>query len=272
MLGSGGPFVARLARLLLALSTAAGLCAAQPAQLDDVLAAAAAAGGMDADGDGQVTSAEFLAWADAQHRQFAASELAPRAGDASLATGSANCPCINPWRADVDAGTCRNHTSAAGESVCVHDEYGAGRCAAWDAEAGSAACEPTSKDWWCQEWCYVNASACLRPRDPSAYNFDPATVDGELFYSYATCGTLDRYKEIRLSESLRGKNLRVSFPGDSSAKHALYTNEDTGERGGSMVDFMEEVKAAGNFTWTVKEISNISLSQYSSSYTACKMP
>ena len=87
-----------------------------------------------------------------------------------------------------------------------------------------------------------------------------------------TCGTLDRYKEIRLSESLRGKNLRVSFPGDSSAKHALYTNEDTGERGGSMVDFMEEVKAAGNFTYTVKEISNTSLSQYSSSYTACKMP
>ena len=141
-MGGSGSFVA-----LLALSTAAGLCAAQPAQLDDVLAAAAAAGGMDADGDGQVTSAEFLAWADAQQRQFAASELAPRAGDASLATGSANCPCINPWRADVDAGTCRNHTSAAGESVCVHDEYGAGRCAAWDAEAGSAACEPTSKDW-----------------------------------------------------------------------------------------------------------------------------
>lgn len=202
----------RRAGRLLALLAATGLCSlhvcsAQPAQLDDVLAAAA--GSMDGDGDGQVTGAEFEAWAADQQRQLAVNEPALRAV-ATLAAGSANCRCVNPWRAGaIGSGRCRNFTSpSTGQPVCVPDDYGAARCAAWDADTGPSPCTPDSKEWWCKAWCYVNATDCLRPNDLIAYPFSPATLIGEPHYSYETCGKLDRYKQIRLTESLKGRNLR----------------------------------------------------------------
>lgn len=86
--------------------------------------------------------------------------------------------------------------------------------------------------------------------------------------SYETCGNLDSYASEKHYRSLRGKHIRVSYPGDSSTGYTLLT-EDDGSRGGSVVEFMRGVASDAGFTWEVHEVSPASRARYSSSYSAC---
>lgn len=86
--------------------------------------------------------------------------------------------------------------------------------------------------------------------------------------SYETCGNLDSYAAEKHYRSLRGRNIRVSYPGDSSTGYTLVTEED-GSRGGSMVQFMRDIAADAGFTWEIHEVSPASRARYSSSYSAC---
>jgi hypothetical protein len=86
--------------------------------------------------------------------------------------------------------------------------------------------------------------------------------------SYETCGNLDSYAAEKHYSSLRGRHIRVSYPGDSSTGYTILTNDD-GSRDGSVVQFMRDIAADAGFTWEVHEVSPASRARYSSSYSAC---
>ena len=72
-------------------------------------------------------------------------------------------------------------------------------------------------------------------------------------------------------ETIQGKTLRVSFPGDSSDGYALFTESTLSgpEKTGSTVAFMEIIREKYNMTFEFRDVSEKSSSRYKSSYTAC---
>ncbi len=250
----------------------------------DVIAASSA---LDTDRDGLVSAAEFAAFQTWGAQHFNESEVGVDEervqDDALIALGEAgaqNCRCIDPWRHHnvSEPGACLNYTDpATGLQHCVPNNYGAGRCETWDATLAPSCADVDGRplasaipDWCSRRWCYINYTECWRPHSQAAYTFPTGAYRGEgLHYSYETCGNLDTYAEDMHYSSLKGSTLRVTLPVDSGSRHALYTDPHTGERTGSMIDFMNEVAVSGGFTWTLRSISNASRLLYSSSYTQC---
>ena len=64
----------------------------------------------------------------------------------------------------------------------------------------------------------VDADTCQRPLDLS--DSEPGSASAGLSYSYETCGNLNTYSETRHLKYLRGKHLRVSYPGDSGSGYS----------------------------------------------------
>ena len=179
--------------------------------------------------------------------------------------GAPECRCVNPWAiaapATIACDSCGSsegcqlltvqrelHHTWDGEGidaslgqVCVPLDYGASLCEAWDSDSARCSGEPRP-DWCSSRWCYVNASACERPNDVTEVL--EATQAG-LAYSYETCGNLNSYSQERHFSALRGRTIRVSYPGDSGSGYTLYTAN--GERQGSMVDFVKELAMEHSF-------------------------
>ena len=63
---------------------------------------------------------------------------------------------------------------------------------------------------------------------------------------------------------LEGRTLRVAMPGDSGSGYTLVTDAETGERKGSVVEFMQKVAERGKFDVEILNISESSKSKYSS--------
>lgn len=197
--------------------------------------------------------------------------------------GSSACPCINPWGATGDHGEgCRPATVGGRDGgatpVCLPADYGAGQCKRWDDDTdprcvdASGSALPTAPDWCAQFWCFVDASQCDRPNHPSTVQWEEDNVlnrTNELTYSYETCGNVDSYdfKERDYSR-LRGRDIRVAFPGDSRFSYALKTLDD-GSKDGSYVQFMQNIAEEVGFTLTVQDITEMSVHRFPSSFTAC---
>eukprot|EP01043_Picozoa_sp_COSAG02_P035372 COSAG02_NODE_2529_length_8602_cov_20.688463_3_plen_104_part_00 len=67
---------------------------------------------------------------------------------------------------------------------------------------------------------------------------DPADLAAEvqLYYSYETCGNLNMYTDVRHYEYLRGRHIRVSYPGDSGSGYTLKTLPDGTKTGSVVID------------------------------------
>lgn len=203
-----------------------------------------------------------------------------------LSIGSPACECIDPWAqntsASVDESGCRNATlgyrhlgGPHGIDLCLPMTYGRSRCEAWDSHVGGVCVDQRgtalasgAPDWCASKWCYVDASTCERPHQPTNIAFHDPDAPLNLAYSYETCGNLDTYTGDAHFRTLRGKHLRVSYPADSDAGYSLYTDSH-GIKQGSTVHFMQDVAADAGFTWSVHPVSEISSSKYLSTYTAC---
>jgi len=94
---------------------------------------------------------------------------------------------------------------------------------------------------------------------------DTATAD--LVYSYETCGNLNSYTDDRHYAYLRGRHLRVSYPGDSGSGYTVLTKAN-GDKAGSVVDFMQQIAREGDFTYERVEVGQDSKDLFSSSFTA----
>ena len=196
-------------------------------------------------------------------RATAAALLVGAAAGWDHPAGSPSCPCVDPW---VDAaplnGSCRplkinrerHHGVLELTDVCVPPDYGAGSCQAWDNATFNTPCmsedgvlhDSGQPEWCTARWCYVDAATCERPMDPSdAVGTDAANAG--LTYSYETCGNLNSHSSDRHYEYLRGRHLRVSYPGDSGSGYTVLTKAN-GDKAGSVVDFMQQIAREGDFT------------------------
>lgn len=205
--------------------------------------------------------------------------------------GSPACPCINPWPEPDTGQKCRkvtfnrqhHHSVKEARTECVPLDYGAAKCRAWDDEKDhSKVCKGETKPDWCgSRWCYVNATMCRRPIDPS-----DLVGAKELHYSYETCGNLNDYSEDRHVKMMRGKTLRVTMPGDSGSGYTIVTLKDQGgalcpkgkctwntataPRTGSVVEFAREICKEAGIGWKRVPIGKDSLAAGGgSSFTAC---
>ena len=73
---------------------------------------------------------------------------------------------------------------------------------------------------------------------------------------------------------MQGKTLRVSYPGDSGTGYTLTTRDDNGQKTGSVVAFMNEIAAEGDFRYELHNVSEASTDWSArnaggSSWTAC---
>jgi hypothetical protein len=87
-------------------------------------------------------------------------------------------------------------------------------------------------------------------------------------WSYEACGNLDSYSPNRYYDSLAGKTLRISYPGDSSSGYTIVTGAD-GSKDGSVVAFVEQIAREVGFSTEVRPVSAASRSRFASSFTAC---
>lgn len=175
-------------------------------------------------------------------------------------TGTAHCPCIDPFARDIALST---HTPAvgagedcnitrAGDRFCYPSSYGASKCAPHDSAATPecARLPEDEKPRWCQDlWCFVDPNDCINAHSASTL-FPNATMGPRiglelrvgLSFSYATCGYLDSYilgqryaADFRsFVATLPSKRLRVSFPGDAATGYTVVgeTPYPAGERAG----------------------------------------
>jgi len=188
----------------------------------------------------------------------------------SLATvnppGNAHCPCDErvpaAWAANQSCALIR------ADGVCYPATYGTRGCRAYDASDSPECASATSAPAWCASaWCWVNASTCERP-------YEPSELAAGRHYSYATCGSLDRYSAERHAQQLASlPPLRVSFPADSSNGYTVVSVDGgvggTG-RAGAVLEFAAATFAAHGIAWTEVPVPAASRA-YSplSSYTAC---
>jgi hypothetical protein len=207
--------------------------------------------------------------------------------------GSLACECVDPWPISGGASAssvqqqqqqCRNATlgfnhvggpRTQGAELCLPLEYGRSWCAPWDAnvlgecvDQDGGILEGGRPDWCSAMWCYVNASSCQRAHHPSDFTFHDGDAPTGLAYSYETCGNLDTYTAAAHYQTLRGKHLRVSFPGDSDTGYTIYTDQQ-GVKQGSTVRLMQDIAADVGFTWETHVVSDASRSRFSSAFTAC---
>jgi hypothetical protein len=199
------------------------------------------------------------------------------------ATGSPDCPCIDPWATD-DPSTAfavhGNQTCLVTDwGQCYPTTYGSGGCTAHDASLPATAfssgintqCEnntrPLEAFEWCRTpWCWVDPKTCHRPHYVTSYF---ANRTDRPSYSYQTCGYLNTYVPDHRVADLAGKTLRVTFPSDDDSGYTLLTTA-SGTKDGSYVSFMRELARVYSFAWVVQPLSASSKAKFpQSSFTAC---
>lgn len=234
------------------------------------------------------------------------STLAARANDPA---GHPSCRCIDPTDSDSFLqGRCDPRHRALPSGGCYPASYGAGICAAHDANVttecaadGAGSCrllsgaevDCSSLNSWCDaRWCYVDAAACALRADPSGFlahatYTDAHGVNRSLRYSYETCGNLNSYDPGKFQAVLEAQDrLRVSFPGASGSGYTIRRDEgysgfsvnngtrrelSNSGRHGSVVDFFEAMmKDYGITRFEIVEVSASSAAKFpKSSFSAC---
>ena len=187
---------------------------------------------------------------------------APSLAAAWPAGGSPACRCIQPWSAPVPSQ--RTAIYKNGMQIGVRGDYGASTCHRWEQNVTDL-CGGINPPGYCEaEWCYVNASTCARPHIFSSLTFKPARGSTEpLAYSYETCGNLNSYDHKRHYAALKGKTLRLTYPGDY--EYYTYTKQN-GEKDGSHVAFIRDIAKDAGFTWGWTNISDASKAWSAANY------
>jgi len=188
------------------------------------------------------------------------------------------CRCIDPWT-DVllmnlthwrGNQQCLSYRPLPGQQpFCYPIDYGSRGCATYDAtlppdcmEDGTSAMAQNLPAFCADPWCYVDKYNCNLEAHPSEY-FPGANLS----YSYATCGTLNSFREALLVKSLEGRTLRVGVPG---MEPPFLSRDAAGQIGGIAPAFLALMAADAGFTFSFWHVFNDSRTLYpQSSYTAC---
>eukprot|EP00403_Amphidinium_massartii_P030779 CAMPEP_0178396624 /NCGR_PEP_ID=MMETSP0689_2-20121128/13823_1 /TAXON_ID=160604 /ORGANISM="Amphidinium massartii, Strain CS-259" /LENGTH=698 /DNA_ID=CAMNT_0020017301 /DNA_START=32 /DNA_END=2126 /DNA_ORIENTATION=+ len=185
--------------------------------------------------------------------------------------GEAACPCVDAFSDPVTRRDIERSSNASGSNAsavcleslngnCYPQDYGS-RCHEWDLE--HSPCNVEDPALWClKPWCYVDSSNCQRPLTKSQL----WNTSSSVYYSYATCGSLDEYTEISHTSALAMRTLGSPTP----ALRPVYTivNIDNHWQG-AFVDFTQEIWDTLRVTPQVVQVSDASLSRFSSKFSAC---
>ena len=116
--------------------------------------------------------------------------------------------------------------SGSPECSCVDfssDAYGFG-CRSHDFNGTEEPdCAESAKPEWCSDkWCYVNASTCQ-------VTYERSVDYPGLGWSYTTCGYRDLYSRENITQSLKGKTLRVVYLGNTGGWKGNYCQDAAGQ-------------------------------------------
>ena len=143
------------------------------------------------------------------------------------------CPCIHILPVDID-------------TKMFPKDYGISECKPHDQNL-KPDCTTNQEEYCILEWCYVDKDNCsVTYRASKFYN--------NVYYSYATCGNLDRWYNYGLSKSLKGKHLKISAPSNTGGWKGSYIKENsiynsTVYRYGPIWYFFEELQKRSGFTY-----------------------
>ena len=104
-----------------------------------------------------------------------------------MSTGLATCPCLSGSTTLPNGGT----VLLAGKTYDYPASYGLGTCEKHDETLAPYCSVGTGRsppEWCADTWCYVDKDTCNRVNLKSSY-----FVDVDLYYSYATCGSLNSF-------------------------------------------------------------------------------
>jgi len=151
---------------------------------------------------------------------------------ANLSKGSESCRCIEDISAHFaeTAPVLLNPPAESDECsgwsdgiTCLPADYGLEGCKAYDdpveRSAVSRTCSRPDAPSWCKDkWCLVDGRTCMATRNGDhplldrKYNGRLIPLEAKLHYSYATCGSVDRFFIDKQMIAGDGMDLRVTAP------------------------------------------------------------
>jgi len=157
----------------------------------------------------------------------------------------------------------------------------------WDAtfDPGCIGVEGAERPGYCDEpWCYVNQTECQMRSTGKTYRETDLIImgKGKAFYSYETCGgDTAQWTTSLIDSTLRGKTLVAGIP-----RSFLPENYEVDENGkpinegspisttgaqvaGVWIDVYKAMQEIGGFNLVFVPVSNASLVDHSSAWTAC---
>lgn len=196
-----------------------------------------------------------------------------RTNPAHNTNGDERCPCISHEQQQAillrkNAALCNANATINGARPPA--SYGWNLCLAHDATALYCTDVDDSVPDWCPKlWCYVDMDRCERRSIPSDLFHDSG-----IYYSYATCGNLDKFYAVRHTEFLISlKTVRVSYPPDDERPFLVSLNHDEEhlfEKAGALPAFVREVLSSYGVRAVESKITELSYAwSPQSSYTAC---
>jgi hypothetical protein len=162
------------------------------------------------------------------------------------------------WKTCVDQAELVVQTSE-GPSLRSID-YGSS-CSAWDKDStpfcDAPSVEPAEH---CEnQWCYVDPLNCEGVRLHRSYY-----IPGDVFYSYDTCGSSDKFVDFHTRRKLEGQVVRFAYP-----KNHDFHDKSSGQWTGLMHEWLLELQKEAKFILEERSVSNISLDLFPSAWDAC---
>lgn len=116
--------------------------------------------------------------------------------------GENNCRCVG---IDGQPGTMEVRVGTEKEVTMEYPADLGATCDAWDMGRHPECSGPKVEPWCNDRWCYVDPCTCDHDIPPTGSNYMPeSTFQGkQIFYSYATCGTENRYSATHRKRALK---------------------------------------------------------------------
>lgn len=203
-------------------------------------------------------------------------------------TGNPTCPCLGemthistpktPDGSCLHAGIIEN-VQGSWDSFCYPLSYGI-NCASHDKNLEPLCNDPNNELDFCGEpFCFVDPSKCKFSKND---DYARSSLFPNLYYSYTTCGSSDKWSNFVVETELNGATLRVGVPALSFPAHFKMDtngnpinavkdiNEGVGEFQGMYIELLNDVAARANFTIQYESVAAGTVKEYNgNTWSAC---
>ena len=195
------------------------------------------------------------------------------------------CPCLGDM-VHLNTPKSRNNTcldvqiafKSNSTKYCYPPSYGS-NCASHDKGLEPFCNDPNIQRDFCDSpFCYIDPSKCKLSENNS---YSQSHFFSNLYYSYTTCGSNDRWREFPITEQLKGETLRVGVPALYYPDHfkfdadgnPIFWNPDisagVGDFQGIYIDLLTKLSLFGGFNVHYESVSAHALKEHQSTWDAC---